>query len=176
MIVTVSVAGVRGGGGLRRLLNPGLSSCRRILPKKHVSEPIIEDSGGRQRGVHQPRQAGAASGGHVDAYPDWQIPGTVIATIPTADHSKATVKVRIAIKQPDPRIVPDMGVRVAFLDPHPARPVQLTTGVLVPPEAVRAEGAVGVVFVLSAAGKVERRSVTLGATVGGHRQVLSGHA
>jgi RND family efflux transporter MFP subunit len=109
----------------------------------------------------------------LNAYPDWKIPGTVIATIPTADRSKATVKVRIAIKQPDPRIVPDMGVRVAFLDPQPAQPVQLTTGVLVPPEAVRADGAAGVVFVY-AAGKVERRSITLGETVGGHRQVLSG--
>ena len=50
----------------------------------------------------------------LNAYPDWKIPGTVIAIIPTADRSKATVKVRIAIKQRDPRLVPDMGVRVAF--------------------------------------------------------------
>jgi RND family efflux transporter MFP subunit len=109
----------------------------------------------------------------LNAYPDWKIAGTVIATIPTADRSKATVKVRIAIKQPDPRIVPDMGVRVAFLDPQPAQPVRLTTGVLVPSEAVRADGAADVVFVY-AAGKVERRSITLGETVGGYRQVLSG--
>ena len=109
----------------------------------------------------------------LNAYPDWKIPGAVIAIIPTADRSKATVKVRIAIKQRDPRIVPDMGVRVAFLDPQPAQPVQLTAGVLVPPEAVRVDGAAGVVFVY-ADGKVERRSVTLGETVGGHRQVLSG--
>ena len=48
----------------------------------------------------------------LNAYPDWKIPGSVIAIIPTADRSKATVKVRIAIKAKDPRIVPDMGVRV----------------------------------------------------------------
>jgi RND family efflux transporter MFP subunit len=58
---------------------------------------------------HQPVQA------VLDAYPDWKIPASVIAIIPTADRSKATVKVRIAIKQKDPRIIPDMGVRVAFL-------------------------------------------------------------
>ena len=60
----------------------------------------------------------------LNAYPDWKIPGAVIAIIPTADRSKATVKVRIAIKAKDPRIVPDMGVRVAFLDRSrpPARP------------------------------------------------------
>ena len=58
----------------------------------------------------------------LNAYPAWKLPGEVIAIIPTADRSKATVKVRIAIKLRDPRIVPDMGVRVAFLDPQPARP------------------------------------------------------
>jgi RND family efflux transporter MFP subunit len=106
----------------------------------------------------------------LNAYPAWKIPGEVIAIIPTADRSKATVKVRIAIKLADPRLVPDMGVRVAFLDPQP---VQLMSGVLVPAEAVRADGAMGVVFVY-ADGKVERRSVTLGQTVGGLRQVQSG--
>jgi hypothetical protein len=64
-------------------------------------------------------------------------------------------------------------VRVAFLDPQPARPAQLTSGVLVPAEAVRADGAMGVVFVY-ADSKVERRSVTLGQTVGGLQQVQSG--
>jgi RND family efflux transporter MFP subunit len=109
----------------------------------------------------------------LNAYPDWKIPGAVIAIIPTADRSKATVKVRIAIKLKDPRIVPDMGVRVAFLETQHERPAQLTSGVLVPAEAVRADGSTGVVFVY-AHGKVERRSVTLGETRGGHRQVLSG--
>ncbi len=102
----------------------------------------------------------------LNAYPEWKIPGAVIAIIPTADRSKATVKVRIAIKLKDPRIVPDMGVRVAFLEPPPAQPAQLTAGVLVPAEAVRADGAAGVVFVY-ANGKVERRSVTLGETISG---------
>jgi RND family efflux transporter MFP subunit len=46
----------------------------------------------------------------LNAYPEWKIPGEVIAIIPTADRSKATVKVRIAIKSRDRRIVPDMGV------------------------------------------------------------------
>ena len=83
----------------------------------------------------------------LNAYPAWKLPGEVIAIIPTADRSKATVKVRVAIKLKDPRIVPDMGVRVAFLDPQPARPAHLTSGVLVPAEAVQADGAMGVVFV-----------------------------
>jgi RND family efflux transporter MFP subunit len=110
----------------------------------------------------------------LNAYPDWRIPAEVIALVPTADRSKATVKVRIALKQKDPRIVPDMGVRVAFLNPQPAgAATPKTAGVLVPAEAVRAEGATGVVFVY-AADKVERRSVTLGQSIGANRVVLSG--
>ena len=52
----------------------------------------------------------------LNAYPDWKIPAEVIAIIPAADRGKATVKVRVALKRSDPRIVPDMGVRVCFLE------------------------------------------------------------
>ena len=38
----------------------------------------------------------------------------MIAVIPTADRSKATVKVRVGFKTRDPRILPEMGARVAF--------------------------------------------------------------
>ena len=62
----------------------------------------------------------------LNAYPDWDIPGGVITTIPTADRAKATVKVRIAILIKDPRILPDMGARVSFLDAAPPGPVAAT--------------------------------------------------
>ena len=52
---------------------------------------------------------------NLDAYPDWDIPAAVIAIIPTADRAKATVRVRIGIEVKDPRVLPDMGVKVAFL-------------------------------------------------------------
>jgi putative ABC transport system ATP-binding protein len=100
----------------------------------------------------------------------------VIAIIPTADRSKATVKVRIALKERDPRVVPDMGVRVAFLDRAPAAPDAGRpphAGVLVPAAAVRPDGEQGIVFVYTD-GKVERRRVTPGGTFGADRQVLSG--
>ena len=68
----------------------------------------------------------------LDAYPDWQIPAHVITTVPTADRQKATVLVRIGFEQLDPRILPDMGVKVTFLredeqaaDAPAARPVTL---------------------------------------------------
>jgi multidrug resistance efflux pump len=51
----------------------------------------------------------------LNAYGDWEIPGEVIATIPTADRAKATVRVRIALLEKDSRVLPEMGARVSFL-------------------------------------------------------------
>jgi RND family efflux transporter MFP subunit len=90
----------------------------------------------------------------LDAYPDWTIPAHVIAIIPTADRSKATVKVRVAIEQKDPRILPDMGVRVSFLEPasndqsRPATAGAAPAGVLVPASAIVERDGRSVVFVI----------------------------
>ena len=51
----------------------------------------------------------------LDAYPDWTIPASVIAIVPTANREKATVKVRIRFDKKDPRILPDMAVKVNFM-------------------------------------------------------------
>jgi RND family efflux transporter MFP subunit len=111
----------------------------------------------------------------LNAYPDWRIPSHVIAIIPTADRSKATVKVRIALEVKDPRIVPDMGVRVSFLeDRKPEVGNQpAARGVLVPTQTLRKEGDENVVFVLNGQ-KAQRRTVTLGGTVGDSREVTAG--
>jgi HlyD family secretion protein len=52
----------------------------------------------------------------LDAYPDWTIPAYVIAIVPTANREKATVRVRIGFRQKDPRILPDMAIKVTFLE------------------------------------------------------------
>jgi RND family efflux transporter MFP subunit len=110
----------------------------------------------------------------LNAYPDWRIPCAVIAVIPTADRSKATVKVRIGIEAKDPRIIPDMGVRVAFLpEADASAPADAPAGVLIPAEAVKDENGTSVVFVLKGE-NVERRAVKLGASRGGQVQVLAG--
>src|SRR6266436_4586597 len=111
----------------------------------------------------------------LNAYPDWRIPSHVIAIIPTADRSKATVKVRIGVDLKDARIVPDMGVRVSFLEEHkPAAQIQeRPRGVLVPAAAIRKEGDQDVVFVLKER-RAQRRTVTLGGASGDSRQVLAG--
>ena len=111
----------------------------------------------------------------LNAYPDWRIPSHVIAIIPTADRSKATVKVRIGLDLKDGRIVPDMGVRVSFLEEHKpaAQTEERPRGVLVPAAAIRKEGGQDVVFVLKER-TAQRRTVTLGGTSGDSRQVLAG--
>jgi hypothetical protein len=109
----------------------------------------------------------------LNAYPDWKIPASVIAIIPAADRSKATVKVRIALQTKDARLVPDMGVRVAFLEHASARPTTPVAGVVIPAEAVRTESGGAVVFVVID-GKAERRAITLAPAAGATRHVLSG--
>ena len=111
----------------------------------------------------------------LNAYPDWQIPAHVIAVIPTADRSKGTVTVRIALDQKDGRILPEMGVRVSFLDESADRPSAATPGVTLPKDAVLESGTQGVVFVLHN-DTVERRPVRLGASSSEAVTVLSGLA
>ena len=115
----------------------------------------------------------------LNAYPDWQIPARVITMVPTADRQKATVLVRIAFKQRDPRILPDMGVKVTFLaaaakpssDPGVAerRPT-----LLIPKAAVRAENGQSVVFVVRSDNVAERRAVKTGGEDGGQIEVVAG--
>jgi RND family efflux transporter MFP subunit len=111
----------------------------------------------------------------LNAYPDWRIPSHVIAIIPTADRSKATVKVRIGFDVKDPRIVPDMGVRVSFEEKAAAGAVRQSRprGVLVPAAAVRKDGGEDVVFVVKD-GRAQRRAVTVGGGSGESRQLLAG--
>jgi hypothetical protein len=111
----------------------------------------------------------------LDAYPDWQIPAHVITTIPTADRQKATVLVRLAFDELDPRVLPDMGVKVAFhgAAQQPASDAPRTR-TLVPRTAVRASGNTGVVFVITDGGRAERRAVRVGAEDGDRIEIASG--
>src|SRR5262245_41559654 len=110
----------------------------------------------------------------LDAYPDWQIPARVITAVPTADRQKATVLVRIGFKELDPRILPDMGIKVTFLrdaDGSAVSSAQPTT--LVPRAALKTEGADTFAFVVRGEG-VERRAVRVGGTDGDRVEILAG--
>ncbi len=110
----------------------------------------------------------------LDAYPEWKIPAHVIATIPTADRQKATVKVRIGFDQLDPRILPDMGIKVALLrDPEAAGAAPTAPRTLLPKAALRTLDGHSVVFVVND-DRLERRAITVGLENGDQIEVLSG--
>lgn len=110
----------------------------------------------------------------LDAYPDWQIPSTVRTVIPTADRQKATVKVRVAFDKLDPRILPDMGVKVAFLGDEPKKAAKgEQPRAVIPKSAVRDDGGRPVVYVVKAR-KLERRAVKLGDEHGTDVDVMAG--
>ncbi|MBZ5531799.1 MAG: efflux RND transporter periplasmic adaptor subunit [Acidobacteriia bacterium] len=110
----------------------------------------------------------------LDAYPDWQIPSTVRTVIPTADRQKATVKVRVSFDQLDPRILPDMGVKVAFLSEEPVKKANAPQArAIVPKSAVRNDGGTTIVFLVKDR-KLERRAVSLGAEHGSDVEIMAG--
>ena len=106
----------------------------------------------------------------LDAYPDWSIPGHVISIVPTADRQKATVRVRIAFDQLDPRILPDMGIKVRFLE----APGNAAAGrPRIPANAVVRDGATTTTWVVRD-GTVEKRTLELGEESAKEYPVLKG--
>jgi HlyD family secretion protein len=99
------ISPISAGGGFTRTGICTIVDMDSIEVEVDVNEAFI----GRVR-------AGGAVSAVLDAYPEWTIPALVIAIVPTANREKATVKVRIGFKQKDPRILPDMGIKVTFLD------------------------------------------------------------
>ncbi|HYO14282.1 MAG TPA: efflux RND transporter periplasmic adaptor subunit, partial [Thermoanaerobaculia bacterium] len=128
------ISPVSAGGGITRKGICTLVDMGSLESEVDVNESYIHRV--------QPGQKAVAT---LDAYPDWQIPARVIMPVPTADRQKATVRVRLSFDQLDSRILPDMGVKVAFLgDEEPGsaggdrgsrRPI-----VVVPRAAVRKDG------------------------------------
>jgi RND family efflux transporter MFP subunit len=106
-------------------------------------------------------QPGRAVEAVLDAYADWHIPAKVIAIIPTADRQKATVKVRVGFDQLDPRILPEMGVKVAFRSSGEEKPSEKSVSdVIVPKTAVQSDNGRDIAWVVRG-GSVERRAVTV---------------
>ena len=150
---------------------------RRLHPHRHLHHRrhgVARDRGRRQRELHQPRRRRASAVEAVlDAYPDWRIPAQVITTIPTADRQKATVLVRIGFDELDPRILPDMGVKVAFLREAGRRQAPAARGRGAGARARRcgSDGGQRRRVRRAASGTVERRAVRLGGTDGDRVEV-----
>ncbi len=113
----------------------------------------------------------------LNSYPDWRIPAEVITIIPAADRNRATVRVRIGFLERDGRVLPDMGVKVAFLDDESAAPVaaqpDIEPGLYLPSAAIWQQGNEAVVYVV--AGDVaQARSVQVGQINGQRRRIIEG--
>jgi len=123
------VSPISAGGGFTRTGVGTIVDMDSLEVEVDVNEAYIHR-------VHADQPAEAV----LDAYSDWTIPAHVIAIVPTADRSKATVKVRVALDQKDPRILPDMGVRVSFLEEAAKKSgseaSEPPAGVLVPTSAI----------------------------------------
>ena len=114
----------------------------------------------------------------LDAYPDWEIPSHVRTVIPTADRQKATVKVRISFDKLDPRILPDMGIKVTFLSDEPAKKADANAPVvaaMLPNEALHDDGGKKIVYLVKN-DKLERRAVAVGNKQGSQTEIMSGIA
>jgi HlyD family secretion protein len=113
----------------------------------------------------------------LDAYPEWEIPSRVRTIIPTADRQKATVKVRISFLKLDPRILPDMGIKVTFLGAEPEKKpgAAEANAALVSQSAVRDDNGTKIVFLVKN-DRVERRAVTVGSKHGADAEVVAGLA
>ena len=167
------VSPVSAGGGFTRTGICTIVDMRSLEIEVDVNESYI--------GRVKPGQDVTAQ---LDAYPEWQIPATVITAVPTADRQKATVLVRIKFKELDPRILPDMGIKVTFLreadntktpgvNSVSADSLNRPPTTLVPKAAVRSEGDQNYVFVVKGE-IVERRAVKVGGTDGDRLEVVAG--
>jgi len=155
------VSPISAGGGFTRTGIATIVDMASIEIEVDVNESYIArvDAGQRVEAV-------------LDAYPDWRIPARVRTIIPTADRQKATVKVRISFDKLDPRILPDMGVKVSFLAGEPAAG-QTAAKAVIPREAARMIDGRSVVF-LFRDGVLERRAVSLGTETGADIEVTAG--
>lgn len=156
------VSPVSAGGGFTRTGISTIVDMRSLEIEVDVNESYINRV-----------SAGQPVTAVLDAYPDFQIPAKVIAVVPTADRQKATVLVRIGFNALDPRILPDMGVKVTFLREADAAAPVAQAMTLVPKGAVKTEGANSYVFLVTQ-DTVERRAIKTGGTDGDRLEVTAG--
>ncbi len=156
------VSPVSAGGGFTRTGISTIVDMRSLEIEVDVNESYINRV-----------SAGQPVTAVLDAYPDFQIPAKVIAVVPTADRQKATVLVRIGFSELDPRILPDMGVKVTFLREADAAAPVAQAMTLVPKGAITSDGDAGYVF-LVVQDTVERRAIKTGGTDGDRIEVTAG--
>lgn len=158
------VSPVSAGGGFTRTGISTIVDMRSLEVEVDVNENYINR-------VKDGQQVTAV----LNAYPDWEIPAHVITTVPAADRQKATVLVRIGFEKLDPRILPDMGVKVTFLrEAALDAPVAVRPVTLAPKAALRVEGEQTYAYVVAVNGVVDRRAVKTGGVDGDRLEIVAG--
>ncbi|HEX2585108.1 MAG TPA: efflux RND transporter periplasmic adaptor subunit, partial [Steroidobacteraceae bacterium] len=109
----------------------------------------------------------------LDAYPEWTIPSHVVSIVPTADRAKATVKVRVGFDKLDPRILPDMGVKVRFMDNKNESSSTSTSAIELPATVIVTDSNHRYIWKVND-NKLERVAVSTGIERNGRMQVLAG--
>jgi RND family efflux transporter MFP subunit len=112
----------------------------------------------------------------LDAYPDTTFRGEVRQVVPTADRQRATVQVKVSILDHDPRILPEMGAKVDFLEPPKAAAsgdAAARPSIRVPSTAVRSDASGSYVWLVRD-GRLAKRAVTTGPVSAGFLEVRSG--
>jgi HlyD family secretion protein len=160
------VSPISAGGGFTRTGIATLVDMKSLEIEVDVNESYIAR-------VQQGQRVNAT----LDAYPDRELPAKVRTVIPTADRQKATVKVRITFDQLDDTILPDMGVKVAFLSvaPPPGKNPGSEARAIIPKSAVHNDGGKQIVYLVRDQ-KLERRAVSLGAERGSDVEIIAGIA
>ena len=157
------VAPVATGGGLTRGAVVTMADLETLEVEVDVNEAYIAQIKSGQPAVIT-----------LDAYPDTTYRGEVRQIVPTADRQRATVQVKVSILDKDPRILPEMGTRVDFMQaPDTVSAEPATSRIFVPSSAVRDEQGQPVVWVVRQ-GRVFRTPVTAGPVSGGRREIRSG--
>ena len=110
---------------------------------------------------------------NLNAYPKWDIPSEVIAIIPTADRNKATVRVRIRFLEKDERVLPDMGIRVSFLQKIAETTAEQKEGVVVPNAAVLSQGSSTYVMLVKN-GRIEIKQVDVAEETPNYSRIIEG--
>ena len=152
------------GGGLTRGAVVTMADMATLEVEVDVNEAYI----GRIRSGQDARIT-------LDAYSDTAFRGRVRQIVPTADRQRATVQVKVSILDHDPRVLPEMGARVDFLERDTARasgPRQAPP-IRVPATAVREEAGASVVYLVRD-NRLVRRAVVAGPVSGGMREIRSG--
>ena len=108
-----------------------------------------------------------------DAYPEKRYTASVVKLYPQVNRQKGTLKIEVAIKNPDAALLPDMSVRIHFLGDDQSPQAGGPALVLAPRSAVRSDSSGSYAFIVTD-GRLRKQALRTGANQGEQLVVLEG--